>query len=109
GDPRRWVASLVSCYSASTKVEVISFCAGFVTPAALAQLETQIIDDSPRNFILDRENIRTLPVIAAGPHGKIVAGADQGHINPQLLPGPQHRTFHEVVGLQLFSRVARFQ
>src|SRR5262249_61814407 len=96
-DPRRWVARSLSLYSASPKVEVVRFCAGFVTPAALAQLEAQIIDYTARNLILDRENIRKLPVIAARPHGKIVAGANQLHINPQLLPGPQHRAFHEVV------------
>src|SRR5215471_10459251 len=107
-DPRRWVARMLSLYSASSKVEVVSFGAGFVTPAALTQLEAQIIDHTARNFVLDRENIRKLPVIAARPDGKIVAGPNQLHINPQLLPRPQHRTFHEVVRLQLFSRVTRF-
>src|SRR5262245_20244301 len=107
-DPRGWVARKLSLYSATTKVEVVSFCAGFVTPAALAQLEAQIIDYTARNLVLDRENIRKLSVIAARPDRKIVAGANQVYINPQLLPRPQHRTFHEVVRLQLFSRVTCF-
>src|SRR5215831_2764607 len=105
-DPRRWVARRP--FSETTKEEVVSFCAGFVTPAALAQLEAQTIDYTARNLVLDRENIRKLSVIAARPDGKIVAGANQVYINPQLLPRPQHRTFHEVVRLQLFSRVTCF-
>src|SRR5215831_7940143 len=107
-DTRSHCGGTSSLYSASTKVEVVRFCAGFVTPAALAQLEAQIIDYTARNFVLDRENIRKLLVIAARPHRKIVAGANQLHINPQLLPRPQHRTFHEIVRLQFSPGVTRF-
>jgi hypothetical protein len=91
--------------SASAKIKIVGFRAGLIAPAAAPELQSQAIDDTARNLVLDRQDVRQLPVKSARPQWKVVAHPDQLRDDPQLLAVAQHRTFQDVIGLQLCSRL----
>src|SRR5260370_40132223 len=48
-----------------SKIQTVSFRAGLIAPPAAPELQPQAVDDASGNLILDRENVRQLPVIPA--------------------------------------------
>ena len=90
---------------ARAKVEIVGFGAGLVTAAAAAKLQSQAVDDAAGNLVLDGEDIGSRSGIPARPQRDVVAHPDQLGIDPQLPAGAKDRTFQNVIGLQLFSRL----
>src|SRR5262249_12664671 len=91
---------------ASSKVEVVSFGAGLVSPPASRKFQAQTVDDAAGDLVLDGKNIGQLPVILIRPDRRIVAHANQLSVDPQLLPGAQNRPFQNVFGVELLSSIA---
>src|SRR5437868_1265149 len=87
------------------KVEVIRLRTSFIAAAALAEFQSQAVDDTAGNLVLNSNDIRQFAVIFSRPQWKVVADANQLGVDAQLLAREQDRTFENVFGVKLLSNV----
>src|SRR5262249_59878695 len=60
-------------HGARSKVEVISFGAGLVSPPADLKVQSQVIHDRAGDFVLNGKDVFHLLLILVGPERKVVA------------------------------------
>jgi hypothetical protein len=70
------------------------------------ELQPQAVHYASGNLVLDGENVGQRPVIAARPHRKIIAHANQLGVDAQLLTDPKDGTFDDIVCCQILSHHA---
>jgi hypothetical protein len=85
---------------------IFSMCS--ITSSVPPELQSQGVDDAARNLVLNHKDVGKLAIIAARPHGEVVAHANQLGGDPQSLAGAQDRALQDVIGSKLLARLADF-
>ena len=66
------------------QVQLVRLQIGVVAPLASAQRQSKLVDDRPRDLVLNGEDVLELPIEPLGPQGNIAGDLDQLGVDPQL-------------------------
>ena len=90
--------------------QIVRLDRGRVPPLSASELQPQLVDDGPRDLVLDREDVLQLAIEVPRPERHIVGNADELRVDAHPVTLSQHRSFERSGRLERrphFVRVAR--